>query len=166
MAEERRIVFGTNVIPTKSIEGEEASIRHTEFQSSSGGILGGKGVLPINGSQNDGWVSFSHNEAAWEDQGDVWEFIGETWSGELEVDDGRLQLSSSTSDLGFLYIKNTGSADNCTVSLNGVSGDYYIIIPPEGSIGLRGDGATLECNEVYVTAGMGTTTIEYIVSTE
>jgi hypothetical protein len=164
----RRVIFGTYVIPTYSIEGEEASVRHTEFQTSPAGTLGGKGIASIDEDQwGDGWVSFAHQGAYWEDQSDVWELVGETWTGELEITttatNQNLTDDSSTT-LAFLYIKNTGTDNNCLVSLNGVGGSYYIIIPPNGSVHLRGDGTNLDCNEVFVKSNTSTTTIEYIIA--
>ena len=165
--EARRVIFSSYVIPTYSIEGEEASVRHTEFNSTVGKALGGKGIATINKDQwGDGWVSFSHKSGYWEDQDDVWELLGETWSGSLSITTTATDqnLTDDTSDLAFLYIKNTGDTNNCLVSLNGVSGNYYIVIPPEGSVNLRGDGTLLECNEVFVKSNTSTTTIEYIIA--
>jgi len=168
MPNARRVVFSSYVIPTQSVEAEETSIRHTEFQSSPSRTLGGKGTATINATQwGDGWSSFSHAQAYWEDQSDVWELQGETWSGELSIT-AATDLTDDTSDLAFLYIKNTGTSVNAEVSLNGTSGNYYIIIPPNGSVNLRGDGTTLECNEVFVrgASGSSTTTIEFLIAKE
>jgi len=171
MATARRIIFSTYVIPTQSIEAEETSVRHTEFQASPNGTLGGKGTAIINATQwGDGWTSFSHPNVYWEDQegyGDVWELQGETWSGTLSISDAVLtSLAADSGDLAFLYIKNTGDTNNCAVSLNGQMGNYYLIIPPNGSINLRGDGTNLDCNDVYVTSSNDSTTIEYLVAKE
>ena len=168
MPNARRVIFSSYVIPTQSVEAEETSIRHTEFQSSPSRTLGGKGTATINATQwGDGWSSFSHAQAYWEDQSDVWELQGETWSGELSVT-AATDLTDDTSDLAFLYIKNTGTSVNAEVSLNGTGGNYYIIIPPNGSVHLRGDGTTLECNEVFVrgASGSSTTTIEFLIAKE
>ena len=169
MPNARRITFGTQVIPTQSIEMEETSVRHAEFMASPGTIIGGKGTATINATQwGDGWVSFSHHGAYWEDQGDVWELQGEAWSGKLSITTTptNQNLTDDTSDLAFLYIKNTGDTNNALVSLNGVSGNYYIIIPPNGSVNLRGDGTTLDCNDVFVKSSASTTTIEFIIAKE
>ena len=48
MPNARRVIFSTYVIPTKSIEMEETSIRQTEFQDSPAGTLGWKGSASIN----------------------------------------------------------------------------------------------------------------------
>ena len=168
MPNARRVIFSTYVIPTHSINMEEESVTKTEFQASPARTLGGKGSATINATQwGDGWSSFSHAQAYWEDQSDVWELQGETWSGELSVT-AATDLTDDTSDLAFLYIKNTGTSVNAEVSLNGTSGNYYIIIPPNGSVHLRGDGTTLECNEVFVrgASGSSTTTIEFLIAKE
>ena len=168
MPNARRVIFSTYVIPTHSINMEEESVTKTEFQASPARTLGGKGSATINATQwGDGWSSFSHAQAYWEDQGDVWELQGETWSGELSVT-AATDLTDDTSYLAFLYIKNTGTSVNAEVSLNGTSGNYYIIIPPNGSVHLRGDGTTLECNEVFVrgASGSSTTTIEFLIAKE
>jgi len=167
MPNARRVIFGTYVIPTQSIEAEETSVRHTEFQASPNGTLGGKGSATINATQwGDGWVSFSHSGAYWEDQSDVWELQGETWSGELSITAATDLTDDSSTTLAFLYIKNTGASVNAEVSLNGTGGNYYIIIPPNGSVHLRGDGTVLDCNEVFVrgAGGSSTTTIEFIIA--
>ena len=58
MATARRVIFGTYVIPTQSLEMEETTIRQTEFQASPNGTLGGKGIATINPIQwGDSWVS-------------------------------------------------------------------------------------------------------------
>ena len=174
--EARRVIFSTYVVPTQSIEGEETSVRHTEFLSSTsndtlGKTLGGKGIASINNDQwGDGWVSFSHQGAYWEDQSDVWELQGETWTGELEITttlaNHQLVDNSISDDLAFLYIKNTGDTEVVGVSLTGSSGTRVIYVPPGGSVHLRGDGTNLDCNDIYVRAEANTTTIEFIIAKE
>ena len=185
----RRVIFSTHVVPTQSIEGEEESVRHTEFQSSPNGTLGGKGIASIDEDQwGDGWVSFTHQNAYWEDQGDVWELQGETWNGILDFrgywedqdevweSQGEIwntpigtELTDDTSPCKFLYIKNTGATNEILVALDGGT-NYYITVPPGGSISLRGDGTQLLCNEVFVkgsnnvSASTERTTIEYIIA--
>ena len=167
MPNARRVIFSSYVVPTQSVEMEETSLRHTEFNSAVGKTLGGKGIATINTTQwGDGWVSFSHFGAYWEDQSDVWGLQGEIWDGILSLTTSPTDLTDDTSDLAFLYIKNLGDTNNCLVSLNGTSGNYYIIIPPEGSVHLRGDGTTLDCNDVFVKSNTSTTTIEFIIAQE
>ena len=186
----RRVIFSTYVVPTQSIEGEEASVRHTEFQTSPNGTLGGKGIASIDKDQwGDGWVSFSHQDAYWEDQSDAWELQGEAWNGTLDFKEGNwneediawesratiwntqigTELTDDTSPCKFLYIKNTGDTNEILVALDG-GVNYYITVPPEGSVHLRGDGTQLLCNEVFVKGSnldaesTETTTIEYIIA--
>ena len=185
----RRVIFSTHVVPTQSIEGEEESVRHTEFQSSPNGTLGGKGIASIDKEQwGDGWVSFAHQNAYWEDQSDVWELQGETWNGILDFrgywedqdevweSQGEIwntpigtELTDDTSPCKFLYIKNTDTANEILVALDGGT-NYYITVPPGGSVHLRGDGTQLLCNEVFIkgsdigTSITETTTIEYIIA--
>ena len=172
MPNARRVIFSSYVVPTQSVEMDETSVRQTQFISSTssdtlGKTLGGKGTATINATQwGDGWVSFAHQGGYWEDQSDVWELQGELWNGILGLTTSPTDLTDDTSDLAFLYIKNLGDTNNCLVSLNGTSGNYYIIIPPQGSVNLRGDGTTLECNEVFVKSNTSTTTIEFIIAQE
>ena len=172
MPNARRIIFSSYVVPTQSVEMEETSVRQTQFISSTssdtlGKTLGGKGTATINATQwGDGWVSFAHQGGYWEDQSDVWELQGETWSGTLSLTTSPTDLTDDTSDLAFLYIKNTGDTEVAGVSLTGSSGTRVIYIPPGGSVHLKGDGTYLECNEVYVRAESNTTTIEYIIAQE
>ena len=175
MPNARRVIFSTYVVPTFSIEREETSVTSTEFQTSPAGTLGGKGSASIDATQwGDGWVSFSHQGAYWEDQSDVWELQGETWSGELSIT-AATDLTDDTSDLGFLYIKNTGTTYNALLALDetgiagggSTDGNYFIIIPPGGSVALRGDGTNVEPDEVFLKCGSGeTTTIEFIIAIE
>ena len=180
MPNARKVIFSTYVIPTQSVEAEETSIRHTEFQASPNGTLGGKGVATINATQwGDEWTSMEHPEFnLWEEVADVfWEDFTSNWEtapkGEVTITTtgASHQLSSDSSDLAFLYIKNTGADNNCLVSLQGeVSAKYLIIIPPGGSVHLRGDATigdgVLDCNDVYVKSNTSTTTIEFIIAKE
>ena len=175
MPNARRIIFSSYVVPTQSIEREETTIRHTEFQTSPAGTLGGKGSATINATQwGDEWTSMEHaGLSLWEDFTDVfWEDFTSNWEtapkGEVTITTTASdhQLSSDSNDLAFLYIKNTGGTEVAGVSLTGSSGTRVIYIPPGGSVHLRGDGTTLECNEVYVRAESNTTTIEYIIAKE
>ena len=170
----RKIIFSSYVVPTRIDTMEEESISKTSFLGATGTdtlskTLGGKGSVTIHATQwGDGWVSFSHQGAYWEDQSDVWELVGETWGGELSVTTTATNqnLTDDATDLAFLYIKNTGDTNNAEVSLTGGGGSaaYYIIIPPNGSVHLRGDGTSLVCSDIYAVAEAGTTTIEYIIA--
>ena len=177
MATGRRIPFSTYVIPTQSVEGEETSIRHTEYVSTVNKALGGKGTATINAAQwGDAWSSATHPLIQnWEEFTTVnWEDVlihpGE--SGKLTIATSAVQLTTDSNDCAFLYVRNLGDSDDATyddavsVSLNGTSGNYYITIPPSGSVCLRGDGTTLDCNDIYVKCASGTTQIEYLIAKE
>ena len=175
MPNARKVIFGTYVVPTQSVEGQETTIRHTEFQTSPAGTLGGKGSVAISASQwGDEWTSMEHqNIQAWEDFTTInWEDFTSNWEtapqGEVTITTTASdhQLSSDSNYLAFLYVKNTGDTNNCLISLNGSSGNFYIIVPPNGSVHLRGDGTTLDCNDIYVKSNTSTTTIEYILAKE
>jgi hypothetical protein len=169
MPNARRVIFSTYVVPTQSLEMEETSIRKTSFQASPNGTLGGKGIATINATQwGDGWTSFFNSNAYWEDQSDVWELQGNVWNGILElIPDTPVDLTDDSSNLAFLYIKNTSSV-RLQVSLNGTSGNYYITVPPYGSVHLRGragltDATNLGCNEVFVKSS-GKSQFEWIIA--
>ena len=172
MPNARKIIFSTYVVPSRSDTMEEDSISKTSFQTSPGKTLGGKGSAAIDATQwNDAWTSMFHTQVKWEDLDDTddttgnrWEDTYETWNGTLTLGTGGVQLTADTGiDCGFLYVKNTGSVKNALVSLNGDS-HYYIVIPPNGSVCLRGT-TDLECSEVYVKASHSDgTTIEYIIA--
>ena len=171
MAVDRRVIFGTYVVPTRIDTMEEDSISKTSFQTSPGKTLGGKGSAAIDATQwNDAWTSMFHTQVKWEDlddntdtTGNWWEDSHEPWNGTLTLGTGGVQLTADATDCGFLYVKNTGSTKNALVSLNGDS-HYYIVIPPNGSVCLRGT-TDLECSEVYVKASHSDgTTIEWIIA--
>ena len=176
MPNARKIIFSTYVVPSRSDTMEEDSISKTSFIGSTfndtlGKTLGGKGSAAIDATQwNDAWTSMFHTQVKWEDLDDTddttgnrWEDSYEPWSGNSTLGTSGVQLTADTTDCGFLYVKNTGSTKNALVSLNGDS-NYYIVIPPNGSVCLRGT-TDLECSEVYVKASHSDgTTIEWIIA--
>ena len=162
MAVDRKIIFGTYVVPTRIDTMEEDTISKTSFQTSPGKTLGGKGSAEIDTTQwNDAWTSMRPTHIKWEDLDDTTDTFGNRWEDTYQT---CVQLTADTGiDCGFLYVKNTGSTKNALVSLNGNS-HYYIVIPPNGSVCLRGT-TDLECSEVYVKASHSDgTTIEWIIA--
>ena len=178
MATDRRVIFGTYVVPTRIDTMEEDSISKTSFLGATGTdtlskTLGGKGSAEIDTTQwNDAWTSMRPTHIKWEDLGDTddttgnrWEDSYKTWNGTLTLSTTGVPLTTDPTDCGFLYIKNTGSSKNALVSLTADSpAHYYMIIPPGGSICLRGNPG-FTCSEVYVKASHADgTTIEWIIA--
>mgnify|MGYP003652059576 CR=1 FL=1 len=173
----RRVMFGTYVVPSKSDTMEEDSISKTSFLGATSNdilskTLGGKGNAIIDATQwNDAWTSMFHSQVNWEDlddsndiTGNRWEDTHKIWSGNLSATT-TINLTDDGSDLGFLYIKNTSPSIVCEVSINGTSGDYFIKIPSNGSVHLRGGNTSFNCNMVYVRGLDGEeTSIEYIIA--
>jgi hypothetical protein len=159
---DRRVIYSTYIVPTKTLEMDETYVTQEVFMDSPGKTLGGRGKMTIGTQWGDGFTSMNTN---WEDADENWQVQGQTFSNELAISDTATDLNDEDSQLDFLYIKNTGQTNEMLVSLNGTSGNYYIEVPPEGSVYLRGAHADLDCNDVFVKCnGSETTTIEYIVS--
>jgi len=177
MPNARKIIFSTYVIPTEIKTMEEGSITHEEFQTDIDKVFGGKGIATINATQwGDKWTSTTHGAYTnWEDFSDVaWEdvLLYPTKSGRIALTDSATQLTTDSNDCAFLYIKNLGLTNEVLLSLQGNTGSKYIlIIPPEGSINIRGARAgvddPLDCNDIYVKCSSDETTeIEYLIAKE
>ena len=179
MADARRIIFGSYVVPQEG-EAPEESIpsKYMLLQQDSSGdavakTLGGKGhvtTAQIQANQwGDGWTSMFHQQAYWEDQDEQWQLSMDYWDGTAAIGTSAIQLSGGNSnatdkDMAFVYVKNLGSTYNvylsCTVG--GGSG-FNIVIPPGGSVQFRGGGT--HCDDIYVKcAGGQSSTIEYILA--
>jgi hypothetical protein len=159
---DRRVIYSTYIVPTKTLEMDETYVTQEVFMDSPGKTLGGRGKMTIGTQWGDGFTSMNTN---WEDADENWQVQGQTFSNELAISDTATDLNDEDSQLDFLYIKNTGQTNEMLVSLNGTSGNYYIEVPPEGSVYLRGAHADLDCNDVFVKCNSGeSTTIEYIVA--
>ena len=178
MADDRRIIFSTHVVPKESADFEETTPQAWSImrQDTSGDAiaktLGGKGTCTdLNATQwNDSWTSMSHPRKYWEDWADADDITGNRWEDvgywdTVTVTTAAKQLSGDVSDLSFCYIKNKGSTNDIKVSVNGSSGNYYILIPPKGSVYFRGGGhADFNCNLVYIKAVSGSTTAEFVIA--
>ena len=161
---DRRVIFGTYVIPTKTLEMDETYVTQEVFLDSPGKTLGGKGKMTIGTQWGDGFTSMT---TAWQDADANWNVQGMTTNDTLTVtSDTGTDLNDEDSQLDFLYIKNTGLTNEAFLSLAGnVTAKYLIEIPAGGSVYLRGFHADLDCNDVFVKCSNGvTTTIEYIVA--
>ena len=168
---DRRVIFSTYVVPTRSDTMEEDSVSHTTFQTSPGGTLGGKGIAEIHNTQwGDGWTSFSHMNENWEDwdtdtadlTGNRWEYTQELWDGTQTITTNTV-LTTASGKVGFLYVKNTGDTNDLELSLEGST--YNILIPPGGAVSIRPNIAYVDMAEVKVQCGSGTT-CEYIIASE
>ena len=177
MAQDRRVIMKTSVLPTArtayaAVPGslEEYDISKATYNknavSSSIGRLGGNSTLTdITSNQwGDGWASIVAplDATYWEGNEEVWESAG-FWEGEdPTISATAVQLSSDTSDLQFCYIKNTGSTA-VIISLDGDS-TYPLKLSGGASTMFRGYSSNLKVNEVYVKTASGTSTIEYLIA--
>ena len=164
----RRVIFSTYVVPQESLITEEGTTKYA-IAKSSGRTYGGKGIATTTADQwGESWTSMQHVKqywelygSFWEDASEVWDNVGVTISGatSLNIDTG-----SASDPVLFLYIKNLGtnSDQSLKVSLDGTN--YKICIPPKGSLSLRGDGTTLQMEDVKVNKVTSNTTIEFIIA--
>ena len=170
MAVDRRIKFGTYVVPTRIDTMEEDTISKTSFQTSPGKTLGGKGSAEIDTTQwNDAWTSMRPTHIKWEDMDDTadttgnrWEDTYDRWDGDAGITTTAIQLASDSSDLHFCYIKNTGSTA-VIISLD-TNSTYPLKLSGGASTMFRGYSTNLKINEVLVKTASGTSTIEYLIA--
>tara|TARA_Y100001963_G_C6543078_1_gene336439 strand:+ start:117 stop:623 length:507 start_codon:yes stop_codon:yes gene_type:complete len=167
MATARRVIYSTYVVPQESLTTEEGVTKYA-IESGAGRSYGGKGTVTTTATQwGEGWTSMNHTQQYWEAMGSHWEDEGVGWTGiqtisgatSLNVDSG-----SASNPVLFLYIRNLGtdSDQSLKVSLDGTN--YKICIPPKGSLSLRGDGTTLQMEDVKVNKVTSNTTIEFIIA--
>jgi len=168
MATARRVIFSSYVIPQESLTSESELTKYA-IESGAGRAYGGKGTVDTTATQwGESWTSMQHTQQYWEDYDSFWEDGIEYWN------NTGITISTATSLVAdtdvastpvlFLYIKNLGtdSDQSLIVSLDG--SNYKIIIPPNGSISLRGDGTTLQMEDVKVNKVTSNTTIEFIIA--
>ena len=150
--------------------------------SDVGKRLGGKGSTTITYEQTtQEWTSFAHPRKFWEaytDAGadssdnsgqDDWDSGNTTaaqqsahyWSNYLTVGSSEISLSSQTDDLKFLYIKNVGSTNSVSLSMDG--NDFDIKLSPGAAVCIRGGHADCNCNVPQVKSASGTD-IEFIIA--
>ena len=174
MADAKRIVFGSNIIPYDEVSREEFATvyggnRRRELAESHN--LGGEGTVSIDNDQGgEDWISCGHHSQDYRQIGDNWETMSRGWLPYINVTGTSAHaFGPGGGDLEFLYIKNLGgqNGDELYLSLNGSTGNYYIIIPAHGSVSLRGDGTDLHGSDLRVKCGIGgSTTMEYIMARE
>jgi len=164
MAQDRRVIMRTSVLPTQTGTLEEYTARTSRMVSAQGGRLGGNSTLTdITSAQwGDGWSSFISESATWSANLSNWEGADDTWDGIFTMSTTQTQLSSDGSDLQFCYIKNLGSTA-VIISLDANS-TYPLKLSGGASTMFRGYSSNLKVNEVYVKTASGTSTIEYLIA--
>ena len=164
----RRVIFSTYVVPQESLISEEGITRYT-IEGGAGRTYGGKGIATTTADQwGESWTSMQHVQqywelysSFWEDSSEVWNNVGITVSSATSLN---VDSASASAPVLFLYIRNLGtdSDQSLKVSLDGTN--YRICIPPKGSLSLRGDGTTLQMEDVKVDKVTSNTTIEFIIA--
>ena len=172
MAQDRRIIMKTSVLPTArtsyaAVPGslEEKNITKAAYNKnviSSAGRLGGTSKMTdISSTQwQDAWSSLT--SGSWEEVTTNWNTYYLIWSGHVGASTTRVQLSSDTDDLQFCYIKNRGS-NTVKISLDSDS-SYPLQLSSGASTMFRGYSTNLKINEVYVKTASGTSTVEYLIA--
>ena len=177
MAQDRRIIMKTSVLPTAqtvyaAVPGslEEYNISKSTYNkntiSTSIGRLGGNSKMTdITSNQwGDGWSSMFGKHQEWEDFDEVWNNTPSTWDGDsgLSISTTQVQLSTDSNDLQFCYIKNLGS--NAAIISLDANSTYPLKLSAGASTMFRGYSTNLKVNEVYVKTSSGTSTIEYLIA--
>ena len=168
MANARKVIMRTKVslldaVGTLEEETHDDYIASSSIGSvSTNGRWGGNSVnTDISSSQTGNWSSFVESENIdWNLNAQNWEEAG-AWTGDFGLTTTGVPLSTDTSDLKFLYIKNTGS-DTVEISLDEGS-SYPIKLSANASTMLRGT-SDLDRDEVYVKTSSGTSTVDYILA--
>ena len=176
MAQDRRVIMKTSVLPTATtsyaaVPGslEEYNITKSAYNkntiSTSIGRLGGNSKMTdITSNQwGDGWSSMISDTATWDLNANNWEDTGtDTWDGIFTMTTTQSQLSTDSNDLQFFYIKNTGS--NAVIISLDANSTYPLKLSAGASTMFRGYSTNLKINEVYVKTSSGTSTIEYLIA--
>ena len=167
MATARRVIFSTYVVPQESLATEEGSTRYA-MESGAGRAYGGKGIAALTASQwGEGWTSMNGSQQYWENMDNHWEDEGVGWTG-IQTISGVTSLNvdsaSASNPVLFLYIRNLGTDSDQSLKVSIDGSNYKICIPPKGSLSLRGDGTTLQMEDVKVNKVTSNTTIEFIIA--
>ena len=163
----RRVIFSTYVVPQESLVTEEGVTKYA-IEGGAGRTYGGKGTATLTADQwGEGWTSMNGPQQYWENMDNNWEDEGGGWSGIQFVSSATSlnpDATSASAPVLFLYIRNLGtsSTQSLKVSLDGTN--YKICIPPKGSLSLRGDGTTLQMEDVRVDKVTTKTQIEFIIA--
>ena len=157
---DRRVVYGTHVVPQEAIVREEG-ITTYKLDTTVAKRFGGKGSVDINSDQAvDGWVSFlSPVDNLWEAVDNVWNLDQTVWDGKRGVTTSAAVLRSDTVNIDFLYVKNLGSVE-CQLALEG--DEFDILIPGGAAVSMRVN--SISSDNIKVQTASSTTTIEYVIA--
>ena len=164
----RRAIFSSYVIPKESTDLEEGVTKWT-IDGAINKTLGSKGTATLTGTQwsEDSWASFQHPEVYWESVATTWEDMGEAYNGVLTISgitSLNVDSASASTPVVFLYVKNLGTASTEGLILSLDGSNYKIYIPPQGSVNIRGDGTTLQMEDVKVNKVTDNTSVEFIIA--
>ena len=163
----RRVIFSTYVVPQESLVTEEGVTKYA-IESGAGRAYGGKGTATTTNAQwGEGWTSMNGPQQYWENMDNNWEDEGVGWTGTQTVSAAtslNVDTASASTAVLFLYIRNLGTASDQSLKVSLDGSNYKICIPPKGSISLRGDGTTLQMEDVKVDKVESNTTIEFIIA--
>ena len=163
----RRVIFSTYVVPQESLVTEEGVTKYA-IESGAGRAYGGKGTATTTAAQwGEGWTSMNGPQQYWENMDNNWEDEGVGWTGTQTVSAAtslNVDTASASTAVLFLYIRNLGTASDQSLKVSLDGSNYKICIPPKGSISLRGDGTTLQMEDVKVDKVTSNTTIEFIIA--
>ena len=164
----RRAIFSSYIIPRESTDLEEGVTKWT-IDGAINKTLGSKGIATLTGTQwsEDSWASFQHPEVYWESIATTWEDMGEAYNGVLTISGAKslnVDSASASTPVVFLYVKNLGTASTEGLKLSLDGRNYKIYIPPQGSINIRGDGTTLQMEDVKVNKVTDNTSVEFIIA--
>ena len=168
MADARRVIFSTYVIPQEYFPMEETNVVKYSIEAGSGRTYGGKGTVDTTASQwGEAWTSMNHFLQYWEDMSSNWEDEGAGWTGTQTISTAtylNVDSASSSNPVLFLYIRNLGTSSDQGLKVSLDDDVYGIYIPPKGALSLRGDGTALQMNHVKVDKVTSNTTIEFIIA--
>ena len=167
MANARKVIYSSYVVPIETETSEEGIIHSKLDTTTNIKKFAGKGSVAIAADQvNDEWVSFFGPKQNWEDTGtatdDEWRYQYTLWDGKQSIANGSATTirEQDIVDIDFLYIKNTGSDNTATLSLNDIG--YDILIPPGAAVSMRVND--IASNTIKVDTVSGSTSIEYIIA--
>jgi hypothetical protein len=167
----RRVVFSTHVSPQESLfleENTSGELTKYKIEGGAGRVYGGKGTVTTTADQwGEAWTSMNHPLQYWQDMGSFWEDEGGGWDGTQTISGAtslNVDTASASAPVLFLYIRNLGTASDQSLKVSLDGSNYNICIPPNGSLSLRGDGTTLQMEDVKVNKVTSNTTIEFIIA--